>query len=155
VKKIAVTILLNILFTVGILLILAAFSKNAHPKSSLYNIKRLDENVVLATKATPNAKAEYYNELLEKRFQEIETVYKEQEHEHLLVTALRYSSTAGKVTEFLKANNLSSESKKTKALLEKHKKRLTAIVAKDPRTKNEWKYIQDSINYLDVYIPQL
>lgn len=154
-KKILITLILNAVITLSILSIFIFFAQNAHPTSSLYNLKRVAEHLTLATRLTPISKAEYQIILLEKRFQEIEQVFKSRDFKHLLVTSLRYSTTAGELAEIIRSNSLTEQSNRTKIIFARHTKRLTVLRQNTPKKIIEEKFLQDSINYLNTYTQQL
>jgi len=135
--------------------ILAVMSRNAQPSSSLYLIKRVQENIVLMTKITPVAKVDYYEYLLKARLDEIQYIMNSHQYELIVSTALRYATTAGKLTEIATKNNLKNKTPEITKEFTEHKKILDSLSKQFPGLSDRWKYVVDDENYLDTYIKQL
>jgi len=149
-EKIGIVLLLCI----GIV-ILAVLSRNAQPSSSLYLIKRAQENIILLTKIAPVAKVDYYEYLLNERLGEIQYIMNSHQYALIVSTALRYATTAGKLTEFASKNNLKNKTQEiTKEFME-HKKILNTLSQQFPGASDRWKYVVDDENYLDTYVKEL
>ena len=152
----------KLLFTFGViavlLLVLFPFARNAEPSSSLYSFKRLQENLILASKTNPEGKAEYHSELLNIRLKELIRIVEGKQNSLVLSASLRYSVTAGKYTEVIKQNNLTHETTNVKKQFNNHKNTLMSLETKYQRyteTDDTAKFIRDAINYLDLYAKDL
>jgi hypothetical protein len=150
-KYFLLIITLPVIFTLSILGV-----KGANPNSQpLYNIKRLYEKNQLNSKSSIYDKLNYLYGLLDKRLAELEFIVKEGKSSYVLTTSLRYSTTAGQITELIIQNNLKNESQKAKEKLESHFLIVKDLPQKYPKTDEEVKYIIDDANYLKIYINQL
>ena len=140
-------------------LTLSYLAKDVLPNTSLYNIKRLQENIVLITKFSPEQKAEYYSYLLDLRLKELELLTaRKNEHQLILPSALRYSTNAGEYTQVIKENNLISHAEKARDQFEKHSSTLKRLLATYPRKDVGDRgdtFIIDSVNYLIIYEKEL
>ena len=142
----------TLLLTVGILL-----SDQALPSSvELYSLKRLQEKIFMVVKTDPQDKVNYYNLLLDKRLEEILAIIQNRDFSLVLSSSLRYSTTAGLMTELIKSGHLTVASVTALEKFKKHQiifKNLDDAYPKDEG--QEWKYIQDDYNYLGIYSQQL
>lgn len=150
-----IKILLSILFVIFIVSFL--LSQNANPNSLfLYNLKRLQEKTILKLMVSPQNNLGYQTKLLEKRLNEIVTITNLNEHSFILKSSLRYSTTAGQITEYILKNNMRDNISSTQDILKRHHDVLQAVVDKYPKDLDvEWKFIQDDINYIDIYSKML
>jgi hypothetical protein len=143
----------------GLLLLIVAliFSDKALPSSpELYNLKRLQEKIFMLVKTSPQDKVNYYNLLLDKRLEEILAIIQNRDFNLILSSSLRYSTTAGLMTDLIKSNHLTDASSLVLEKFKKHQiifKNLDDAYPKDEG--QEWKYIQDDYNYLSIYSQQL
>lgn len=149
---------------VGLIFILAIFalalvaSQNANPdKPALFGLKRVQEKIYLKLKSTPVERVNYMSILLDSRLKELEDIVHSKSYDFVLFSALRYSTTAGQITETMVSNNLTSQLDFVRGLFINHRQRLKSLYDFYPKnTSNlEYKYIEDGINYLDIYLDQL
>lgn len=147
------------LVSIAVLIVLVVslfFSMNATPSSVFFPLKRLQEKIFLKFKTTPSSRVEYIAGLLDIRLQEINTMVKAKDYSEILSASLRYSATAGDLTNIVLSNNMVVEGKNLKNKLIEHKKELQQILENYPVDLNtERKYIEDDINYVSIYIEQL
>ncbi|MBI4136735.1 hypothetical protein HY469_01615 [Candidatus Roizmanbacteria bacterium] len=133
------------------------FSKDALPSSHLFYAKRMSENIILATKTNPEQRAQYYSELLDIRLKEMQELYDRKEFDLMLSASLRYSTTAGRLTETLKTNQLNTMNAQIKEQFTSHKQSLQSMA--DTYMKEEegdrWRFIIDAKNYLEIYEKEL
>jgi hypothetical protein len=124
----------------------------------LYSAKRIEEKAFLKLKVSPEAKVDYYTLLLENRIRELENLVDNGSYGQVLNSALRYSATAGEVTNLISQNGLKPQAQKTLTQLTIHQQRLQTILDKYPKDVDgnvEYKYIIDDQNYLKAYTDQL
>ncbi len=133
------------------------FSDKAQPSSvELYALKRLQEKFFMAIKTNPRDKIDYYNILLDKRLEELKAIIKNRESNLILSSSLRYSTTAGLMTEIIRSNLLTDVVSPTKEKFKKHQEILKNLDDSYPKDEGEeWKFIQDDYNYLSIYSQQL
>ncbi|OGE44359.1 hypothetical protein A3B45_03720 [Candidatus Daviesbacteria bacterium RIFCSPLOWO2_01_FULL_39_12] len=123
----------------------------------LFNLKRLQEKVFLNTKPSPESKVEYMTFLLNVRLDEIKYILSRKKYDYLLSTSLRYSTLAGETTELIIANNLKDQAEPLKNQFLYHKQILHDLYVSYPKNTDnvEYKYLEDDINYLDIYLNKL
>lgn len=133
-------------------------SQKANPDQKLlFGLKRVQEKAFLKTKTTPQAKVDYMSNLLEARLQEVQNVVNNKAYTYLLPTSNRYFTLAGQITDLIIANNLTDKIPSLKNQFLEHQKILYALYVAYPKnTSNlEYKYIEDDINYLKLYLDKL
>lgn len=147
-------LLIGILSIVAILLIA---SRNATPLTpTSFQVKRLQEKIFMKLKPTPQAKFRYYSFLLNERLKDLSAVAGDDDPSYILTTSLRYSTTAGELSDLIKSNNLTDQIPGVLILFNNHQKSISALVASYPKDFNEdWKFLQDDINYLEIYSSML
>jgi|SRR3989344_7869276 len=143
----------GLLIVLGSSIILLLLSPQANPDfPELYKVKRLQEKIFFTIQLSPSRKADYYLTLLSIRSQEIENLVKNRSYGYILSSSLRYSATAGMLTELIKQNNLSEHIAPTLKTFKTHQKLFESLVSGYPTEENEsWKFIQDDFNYLTIY----
>ncbi|KKQ37371.1 MAG: hypothetical protein US55_C0033G0009 [Candidatus Levybacteria bacterium GW2011_GWC2_37_7] len=144
----------------GGLLLLAVsifLSDSALPSSvELYGLKRLQEKIFMGIKTNPDDKVNYYNLLLDKRLSELVVVVENRQANLILTSSLRYSTTAGLMTEVIKTHRLADAAVATQEKFKEHQKIIRKLDDSYPKDENEeWKFIQDDYNYLAIYSQQL
>jgi len=144
----------------GLLTVLAIallLSNKAFPNSSnLYNLKRLQEKSFLALRTTPQAKVEYYNSLLDERLNELTFLVDNRHSSYLLTSSLRYSTTAGRLTELISSYKLTESVDPARNKFLKHQETIQNLIDSYPTNENNGgKFIQDSYNYLSIYLDML
>src|SRR3989344_6394191 len=93
-----------------IVLILSLFlSANATPSSIFFPLKRLQEKIFFKLKPDAPAQVEYLSYLLDTRLQELKSMVDGKDFSKILDASLRYSSTAGNITDIVLDNKLSSQ----------------------------------------------
>lgn len=150
------------LTAIAVLLIFAlalVFSQNANPSfPPLFGLKRVQEKVFLKLKSKPEDRLEYMTHLLNNRLGELSALVNNKNYTFILPSSLRYSSLAGEVTDYTIAINSREIATETKKMFEKHKKALDDLYAIYPKNlpdNEEWKYIKDDYNYLNLYLTKL
>jgi len=138
-----------LLFVIALSLVL---SNSAAPdKELLFGLKRFQEKNFLSLKNSPEDKVNYYIVLLERRLREIEDLRKSENNTYMSPASLRYAATAGELTDFLFQNGLTQYKETILEKFQKDQEKLKFLVDSFPRTQgDEWKYIEDDINYLKI-----
>ncbi len=120
-----------------------------------YSLLRLYEKTQLSLKSDPKDKLNYQYELLDKRLGELDFIVRNGYSPYILTSSLRYSTTAGQITELIVNNNLKDESQKAKNKFETHMLIVKDLSNKYLKNDGEIKYVIDDINYLQKYIDLL
>ena len=115
----------------------------------------MQEKTILEMKSSPQAKADYLIYLLEQRAREIEQMILSRNFEYTLESSLRYSSTAGQLTEMVSKNDLNDKQQIILQIFNTHKTRFKPLLDHFPMDNTERKYLEDDINYLTIYADQL
>lgn len=134
------------------------FSPNANPDfPPLWGLKRVQEKAFLGFKSTPSEKFDYMTHLLDIRLDELENITNNKSYNYLLRASLRYSTLAGEITELVINNNMVDQVQATKEQFRDHKKVLNDLYVKYPKNTDnvEYKYLEDDINYLNIYLQKL
>ncbi|MBU1000341.1 hypothetical protein KKE78_03030 [Patescibacteria group bacterium] len=152
-------------FQLGLIVILALFvaslllSLKATPDMQpFFALKRVQENLFLEFKSDPEKKVDYMSNILNSRLEELQSVVKNENYDHVLKASLRYSTLAGRITEIVVDNNLTDKIDRVKDQFLSHQKLLDALYVAYPKNipdNEEHKYIQDDYNYLNLYLDQL
>jgi len=116
-----------------------------------YNLKRLEEKVVLFINFSPSSKAKYMQNLLEEREFELEYITETKNIAHIEKTSQRYESSAGQLAEYIKINRLKSLVGSTNDKFEKHAERLKFFRDQFDYRTAEWRFVQNDINSLNIY----
>ena len=129
----------------------------ANPDSFFYPLKRIQEKTFFSLKTTPDSQVNYLNNLLDIRLRELKNLISNGAYSYLWSSSLRYSTTAGQMTDLVVANNLKDMVGPVKNKFLNHKKILDEMYVVYPKNTNnvEWKYLLDGINYLNSYLDQL
>jgi len=106
-------------------------------------------------KSSPQAKADYLLYLLEQRANEIQYLVLSRNFQYTLESSLRYSSTAGQLTEFAVQTNLKNYKQIILDRFSDHKTKFKPFLDHYPMDNTERKYLEDDINYLVIYTEQL
>lgn len=149
----------------GLIVILALFalslilSQRANPDSTLlFGLKRFQEIHFLKLKSDPISRVDYMSSMLDSRLEELKNVVNNKSYDYVLPSASRYSTLAGQITDFVISNNLKEKPERIKNQFLSHKKFLQNIYVIYPKNipdNEEWKYIQDDYNYLNIYLDKL
>lgn len=146
------------LIAILVLIVITMLASNsATPNSKiLFNLKRAQEKAFFKLKSSDQDKLSYNLGLLSNRLSEIESVVKNKKYEHILNSSLRYSTLAGQITESAKQLGNDQYIASVKQVFLDQKPRIQELINNYPKDQNvEWKYLQDDINYLDIYLEQL
>jgi len=129
-------------------------SGNAMPDSAdLFRLKRLQEKVFMKMKINSEDKVEYYSFLLNKRLNELKYLVEERQYAYILSSSLRYSTTAGLMTEVITANDMDNVIVPTIKMFKEHQLVFSQLVETYPfKDSGEWKFLQDDYNYLEIYL---
>ena len=148
------------LYAVAILIIIIfslIMANVANPDSFFYPLKRIQEKTFFSFKTTPNSQVNYLSNLLDIRLQEFKNLISNGAYSYLWSSSLRYSTTAGQMTDLVVASNLKDMVEPVKNKFLNHKKILDEMYVAYPKNTNnvEWKYLLDAINYLNAYLDKL
>lgn len=122
----------------------------------IFGLKRFQENIFLKIKATPSSKVDYESAILDERLSELKYLVENQKIGYLLTSSLRYSATAGKLTEIIKQNYIFDKIPLIQAKFKSHQKIIAGLVTLCQKNDNtECKYIEDDVNYLKLYSNKL
>ncbi len=149
---------LRAIIVLVVLAVSLILSQTANPDfPPLFSLKRIQEKVFLKLKTTPSERVDYMSNLLNVRLQELQNVFNHKNYGYILPSANRYFSLAGQITELAVANKLVDKITPLKQQFLNHKKVLNDIYVAYPKNTDnvEYKYIQDDINYLDLYLDKL
>lgn len=133
-------------------------SPNSTPDSTLlWSLKRTQEKLFMKFESTVQGKLTYQRSLLNVRLNEISSITNSRHYDYELPSSLRYSTLAGQITELIINNQLKDQADSVKKRFREHKKILNELYVAYPKnTENiEYKYIEDDINYLDLYLDKL
>lgn len=150
---------LVLVVVLGVLVISLLLSQNANPDNQpFFNLKRLQEKAFLKLKSDAASKADYMSSLLDLRLLELQNLVKNKSYDYILSSSLRYSASAGQITDLVIANNLTDKVDAVKNQFLNHQKLLDVLYVAYPKNipdNVEWKYIQDDFNYLGLYLDKL
>lgn len=122
----------------------------------IFGLKRFQENIFLKIKATPTQKVDYESAILDERLSELKYLVENQKTGYLLTSSLRYSATAGKLTEIIKQNYVFDKIPLIQAKFKSHQEIIAGLVTLCQKNDNtECKYIKDDVNYLKLYSDRL
>jgi hypothetical protein len=120
-----------------------------------YKLKRLKEKIIIYTKLTPKAKANYYKKQSMKRLAELTYVVKEKKWSSLETSSQRYETTVGILTEFVVAKNIEDEKDDVKKLLSDHLLVVDKLKDYYQFGTAEWRFIMNDYNSIRIYLDQL
>lgn len=149
---------LGAIIILSILAIALLLSQKANPDAPLlFKVKRLQEKAFLKTKSNPADRVDYMSSLLEERLSELQNQVNNNSYGYILPSASRYSTLAGQMTDLVVANNMTGKVEAIKSQFLNHRESLDALYVIYPKNTDnwEWKYIQDDINYLQLYLDKL
>jgi len=148
---------LGAIVILAILALSLIFSQKASPDSPLFSLKRLQEKAFMKLKGSPEEKLNYMSTLLDYRLLELQNIIDNKSFSYMWTTSLRYSTLAGQMTDLILANNMGDKKDGIKKQFAEHKKVLNNLYVVYPKnTENiEYKYIEDDINYLNLYLDKL
>ena len=123
----------------------------------LFALKRIQEKVFMKMKTTPTDRLEYMSLMLDSRLNELNSIVRGKNYDHVLYSSLRYSTLAGQMSEEVLTNNLNLRVDAVRKQFSDHLVILNDIYVFYPKnTSNlEYKYIEDDINYLKIYLDKL
>jgi hypothetical protein len=128
----------------------------ANPTSGVfYSLKRLYEKTQINLKQTPKEKLDYQYILLDKRLSELTYIVENGVSQGILTSSLRYSTTAGQITDIIIQNNFKDEAKKARGKFAIHYAIVKNLLQKYSGNASEMKFITDDLNYLTIYIKLL
>lgn len=154
----------NIKIQLGLIVFMAVFAisllfaQSASPDAvPFFALKRVQEKVFLNFKSSPKEKVGYMRGLLNNRLEELKSQVNRESYGYILPSALRYSTLAGQITEMVLGNDMNDQIPSIKDQFNNHTKILNEIYVIYPKnTENmEYKYIEDDINYLKIYLDKL
>lgn len=149
----------KIFFVTSVVVIVALFvadSRKAEPDNQpFYNAKRLFEKIELKLERSNEAKVNYLYQLLDLRLSELQFLVLNNESPYILNASLRYSTTAGQITDLISQNNLVDQKPIAKQKFEDHLTKIEQLISSGHDNNGEIKYVTDDINYLKTYLSKL
>ncbi len=149
---------LGLIAVLVVVVIALIVSQNASPDfPPFFALKRIQEKVFLNLKSSPQQVIDYKRSLLNNRLEELSSQVNRKSYGYILPSAQRYSTLAGEITETVISNNMKDQIPSIINQFNDHKKVLQDLYVIYPKNTDnwEWKYIQDDINYLDLYLDKL
>ena len=148
---------LGIIAALAVLALSLIFSQKASPDSPLFGLKRLQEKAFMKLKGSPIDRLNYMSTLLDYRLLELQAIINNKSFSYMWTTSLRYSTLVGQMTDLILTNNVGDKKDGIKKQFSEHKKVLNNLYVVYPKnTENiEYKYIEDDINYLKIYLEKL
>lgn len=149
---------LGAIIILSILAIALLLSQNANPDfGPFWSLKRVQEKIYLKFKNYPQDKIDYMSGLLNVRLNEMNHLVNSKSYGYVLPTSLRYSTLAGQITDLIIANNLKDKIPAITAQFIDHQAVLYDLYVIYPKNSDnvEYKYIEDDINYLRLYLDKL
>ncbi len=128
-------------------------AQGAMPDSPFYVLKRFEEKLIMSFRLKSADKISYGLTLLKRRLQEIDYVTGKKEYDLFSSTSLRYSTQAGDITQLVSDFNFEPRKEILDTFQNDQVKIKDILSRKDD--KEDWKYIEDSINYLTIYLNKL
>lgn len=121
-----------------------------------YLLKRLGEKVKLLVLTTnPATKASFYKTTLGRRLSELKFVIEKPEMAYFEKATLRYSATAGVLTDYVLKKGLTSEKAEVSKLLSSHLPVVQKLMEVYDPTTAEWRFVKQDADYLQLYLEQL
>lgn len=138
-------------------LALVASNQAAPDSQNLFSLKRLQEKTFMSLKLTPTDRLDYTSSLLGTRLEEIERLVRDGKTWFLWSASLRYGATAGQAVDLIKNYSLKDKIGPVQNQFREHQRVLRALDKMVPRNQDheDWKFIQDDINYLEAYLREL
>lgn len=122
-----------------------------------YGLKRFKEKLYLTFLFySKDKKIDYYRELVSRRLAELKYVVENKDMANFENATTRFFVAAGQLTDFLTKNGTADQKSEAVKFLSSHTLVLEGL--RDTfgdQEKAEWRFIQDDINYLTMYINQL
>lgn len=148
---------LGAILVLAVLVLSLIFSESASPDSLFFGLKRLQEKAFMKFKGSPEEKINYMSTLLDYRLEELQKIIDNKSFSYMWTTSLRYSTLAGQITDLAVANNMKDKMAGIKKQFSEHKKVLYDLYVAYPKNTDniEYKYIEDDINYLNLYLEKL
>ncbi len=149
---------LVLIFVLAFFVVALISSQKANPYSTLtFGLKRIQEKVFLGIKSDPRSRLDYMSSMLDNRLEELSNSVKDKKYDYVLPSASRYSTLAGEITDSIITNNLTDKIDLIKNQFATHAKILQDLYTIYPKNIDsvEYKYIEDDINYLKLYLDKL
>jgi len=111
----------------------------------------------LKLKTNPSDKVDHMSLLLDRRLEELNNQVNGKSYGYILPSASRYSTLAGQITDLIVVSNIKDKVASVTDQFKNHQKVLQKIYVIYPKnTENvEYKYTEDDINYLNLYLDKL
>lgn len=133
------------------------FSENSDSSNKyLFSIKRAQETFYEKLQFSQKSKLNYKVSLLNQRLKELKQVTRSKKYDNLLDSSLRYSANAGEITALVNNNELLVYSDRIRQIFSQHSEEIKTLWNDYPKDQNlEYKYLEDDINYLKIYLDQI
>lgn len=149
------TLIIYLATTLLIFFSILIIAQNVNVLSPLFPLRRLDEKIILMTKHDPDSHTKYLLDLVDNRMSDLSFIMNKNQYAYLLPASLRYSSTVGTLTEYVQTHNLKQFTPDIQKKLSRHTQILQRLIKQYHGKHEEWKYLQDDINYIEQYKTQL
>lgn len=124
-----------------------------NPDSYLYSLDRALEKVFYNFQFSNQSKANYYKNLLEERFFELNYIAGNKLIGQVENSSKRFAAQAGVLVDFINANNIEKES--VKNILDEYKDQLPKLRDNYPANSSYWMLIQQDIDSINLYLEKL
>lgn len=118
-----------------------------------YDFKRIKEKLFAVFAFSTAQKVNYQTEILEVRLAELKYIVDNEDIANIETGSQRYSATAGNLTKLVVDNNMPKE--QVKLVLEQHLQILQELRKSFNDTTAEWRFIENDVNYLKIYLKEL
>lgn len=120
-----------------------------------YFKKRLNEKISMIFTFSSQKKADKYEALVVRRFNELVHILETDAQAHIETGTQRYFTTVGKYTEYINEKNLEDEKKEAIELIQSHKPVISDLQTNYDGTTAQWRFIQYDLDYIDTYAASL
>lgn len=118
-------------------------------------VDRFGEKVSLLFKFSKESRAEYMENIVKRRFGELQYVLETEQGDFVEETSSRYSTYVGLLTDYLIKNKLTDRKVETLEMYKAHSAVLEENTLNQNYNSGFWLLLQHDINYLKIYSSQL
>lgn len=121
-----------------------------------YVIKRFKEKVAMFFSFTNSGKLNNLEKQAKTRLAELKLIVDDKQMGFFEKATQRYFTTAGQMTDFVVAKKMNNNKDEVMEILSSHLPVLMILRDKFPdNTKAEWRFLEDDVNYVKMYIEKL
>ena len=118
-------------------------------------VERLKEKITLFFKFSSNDKLDYYKYLTDKRLAEIAYTIENKDVDRVEETASRYSTTLGKLNEFVLSNKLLTQKEEIINIMKHHEKVIGSLQSNFKFDSGWWLALQHDLNTIKIFSDKL